>query len=198
MPNNHQSTCSLPLEEAATIRGGYSPRRLDVDPFKRYFGLQARDLAGPAEVQWSRVLRPRVDADPARYQVRDGDLVVLLRGNTPRAWRVTAPPEPTIVVGQLSILRVRESIADPDYLRWYLNLTPTLARLQALAKGSNMPFVPLSEFRRFQIALPTLAMQRAIGRAHALSQSEQRLQHQIIELRRQLTDTQLLRVVEPR
>ncbi len=198
MPRNPRTSPPLPLEQVASIRSGYAPRRLDADPFGTYRGLQARDLAGADEVQWSRLMTPRVDADPARHEVHDGDLVVSLRGTSVRAWRIASPPERTIVVGQLAIVSARAGIADSGYLLWYLNHPTTVARFQLLAKGSSLSFVPMSEFRRFPVALPPLAVQLQVGRASALAESERRLLNELGALRRQLTDAQLLRVAETR
>ena len=198
MPRIPRTSPLLPLEQVTTIRSGYAPRRLDADPFGRHRGLQARDLAGAGDVQWSRLMTPRVDADPARYEVRDGDLVVSLRGASVRAWRIASPPERTIVVGQLAIVSARAQIANPEYLHWYLNHPTTAARFQLLAKGSSLSFVPMSEFRRFPVALPPLAVQLQVGRASALAESERRLLNELGALRRQLTDAQLLRVAETR
>lgn len=198
MSPSPRNSRSLLLEEAATIRSGFAPRRLDADPFGSHRGLQVRDLSGLGEVQWSRLMTPRVDSDAARYEVHDGDLVVSLRGSSVRAWRVSHPPERTIVVGQLAIVCARTGIAHPDYLLWYLNHTATTARFQALAKGTNLSFVPMSEFRRFSIALPALDVQHAIGRISELARSERRLLHELGALRQQLTDARLLRVAEMR
>lgn len=198
MPPSPRCSRLLQLEQLADLRSGFAPRRLVADPFGQYRGLQARDLGSAGGIQWSRLMTPRIDTDPARHQVRDGDLVVSLRGASVRAWRIVNPPERTVVVGQLVILSARAGLADPGYLLWYLNHPDTAARFQLLAKGSSLSFVPTTEFRRFLVALPPHAVQQRIGRTNALAESEHKLVREIAALRRHMTDAQLLRVAETR
>lgn len=185
------------LEELATIRNGYAPRQLVTDPASAYRGLQVRDLGRDAAVDWARLEAPRVAGDASRYEVRDGDLIVTLRG-TPRAWRLTSPPERVIVVGQLALVTPHAGAVEPDYLCWYLNHPATLAELRAVARGSSLPFVSMSELRALRVPVPSLKAQRAIGRVATLAQHEQRLQQAIAAAHLRRTDVQLLRVAHTR
>lgn len=185
------------LAELADVRNGYAPRQYVMDPASAHRGLQVRDLARDAGVDWERLESPRVTTDVSRYELRDGDLVVTLRG-TPRAWRIASPPERVLVVGQLALVTPHAGDVDPDYLCWYLNHPGTVATLRAFARGSSLSFVSMAELRALQVPLPSLTAQRAIGRAAVLAQHEQRLQQQLAAAHRRRTDVQLLRVARTR
>lgn len=190
-------TTTQPLEALASVRSGYAPRRYLVDPFGAYRGLQVRDLARDMGVDWTRLEAPRVTGDATRYELRDGDLVVSLRG-APRAWRIHSPPERVIVVGQLAIVTPRADSIDPDYLSWYLNHPATTAELRALARGTSLSFVSMAELRALRVPLPPLATQRAIGRTAVLAGRQELLQAQLAAANRRRTDVQLLRVARTR
>lgn len=186
-----------PLEDLATIRNGFVPRQLVEDPFGAYRGLQVRDLGADGDVSWSRLTSPRVTGDAERYELRAGDLVVTLRG-APRAWHITSPPRRVIVVGQLAIVTPLAETVDSGYLTWFLNHPATVATLRARAQGTSLPFVSMGELRQLRVPMPALHVQRAIGRVATLARDEQRLQRQLADARRRLTDVQLLRVARPR
>lgn len=187
----------MPLEQLAQVRLGFAPRRLLPDPGGPYLGLSGRDLAS-GDIPWSQLLRPRVESDASRYEVRDGDLVVSLRGAGVRAWRMEPPPAPTIAVGQLAIVSPHRDLVDADYLAWFLNHAAIARRFDGLARGTRQPFVTMSAFRRFEVVLPDLRVQRLLGRAGQLGETERTLTGQLAELRRTALDSQLLRVAETR
>lgn len=191
------TAATRPLAELADVRNGYTPRQYVTDPASIHRGLQVRDLARDGGVDWERLETPRVTTDVTRYELRDGDLVVTLRG-TLRAWRISAPPARVLVVGQLAIVTPFAGVVDPDYLCWYLNHPVTTADLRALARGTSLPFVSMSELRTFRVPLPPLATQRAIGRAAALAQRERQLVQRLADAHRRLNDVQLLRVARTR
>ncbi len=197
MPLSAPHAASRPLEQLAQIRTGFVPRQLVADPFGAYRGLQVRDLSNDSGPDWSRLITPRVGPDASRYELRDGDLVVNLRG-TLRAWRINDPPERVIVVGQLAIVTPQAGVLDPDYLCWRLNHPTTHAAFRMVTKGTSLSFVSMSDLRRLEIELPAWPTQQAIGRAAALARSEQRLQQQLSDARRRLVDSQLLRATRAR
>lgn len=197
MPLSAPPTAPRPLEHLALIRNGYVPRQLSHDPLGGYRGLQMRDLAGESGPDWSRLISPRVGSDASRYELRDGDVVVNLRGAM-RAWRISAPPPRVIVVGQLTIVTPHDGVLDPDYLCWRLNHADTHSALRSFAKGTSLSFIPMADLRRLEIELPPLPIQRSIGRAAALARSEQQLQQQLSDARRRLVDFQLLRATRAR
>ncbi|MCC6651275.1 MAG: restriction endonuclease subunit S [Candidatus Eisenbacteria bacterium] len=197
MPLSAPDAATRPLEQLALIRNGFVPRQLSHDPFGEVRGLQMRDLAGEAGPDWSRLISPRVGTEAARHELRDGDVVVNLRGAM-RAWRISAPPPRVIVVGQLTIVTPHAGVLDPDYLCWRLNHRDTHTSLRAFAKGTSLSFVPMADLRRLEIEIPPLPIQRSIGRAAALARSEQRLQQQLSLARRTLVDCQLLRATRAR
>ncbi|MFN8586863.1 MAG: restriction endonuclease subunit S [Candidatus Eisenbacteria bacterium] len=188
----YRSATAYRLDDIARIRNGYVPRQLVADPFGGYRALQLRDLAAEGGFDWSRLLSPRIETDAERHVVRDGDVVVNLRGAL-RAWRISNPPDRVVVLGQLAVVTPAAGSLDPDYLCWRLNHPDTHAALRAFVKGTRLAFVSMADLRRLEIELPPWPTQRSIGRAAALARHEQRLQHQLSAARRTLVDLHLLR-----
>lgn len=180
------------------MRSGFVPRSLVEDPFGAYRALQVRDFSADGSVDWERLTRPRIDGNVTRHEVRDGDLIVALRGVTGRTWQVSRPPSGIIVLGHFAILTATPDLADPFFLLWYLNHPSTKTRMQKMTKGSSFPFLPMGEFRRLAIVLPPLAVQRAIGQAHTLAARGRTLQQRISALRQRQLDLNLMRAVEAR
>jgi len=88
------------------------------------------------------------------------------------------------------------NIVCPDYLCWVLNRNDTLAFFKANAVGSAMPSISKALVEAYEIAIPPMQTQKKIVEISRLQQQEQRLYRQITELRNQLIQKQLIKILK--
>ena len=96
----------------------------------------------------------------------------------------------------LVISVIDANIVTPDYLCWVLNREDTLAFFKANAVGSAMPSITKTWVEAYEIAIPPIQTQKKIVEISRLQQQEQRLYRQISELRNQLIQKQLIKLLQ--
>lgn len=136
--------------------------------------LQVGDFDDELRFDPAMIKRIEPDFDPHPQMLRNTDVLFLARGQ--RHWAVAADGAAGMVVpGYFYILRPDESRVLPHYLSWWLNHPRTRARIDALQRGSNIPFVPLTEFRSMLIPVPSLEVQHRLVTVSALAEREREL-----------------------
>jgi len=124
--------------------------------------------------------------DPSRYQVREGDVLIPLRSARPTAVVARHVPPDVIAVGHWAVISPEPTVADPDYLVWYINHPATAARLNWLMRGTSLRFLSIGALRDFEVELPSLDLQRRIVRVHTLARRVTDLERQLAAVREQL------------
>lgn len=152
----------------AEVIPGYSEKR----PQDRSRGelriLQARDVAADGTVRWNQLDPCEAKPGSQRALLLPHDVVLTVRSAAPRALLIDSPPIGSVAGSTFAILRCRTNLIDPRYLLWFLQADGTRERLQAMLRGSAMPFVGIEDLQQFTIPLPSLATQRVIARVHEL------------------------------
>jgi hypothetical protein len=178
------------LEALGDLRGGY-PAKSPVRA-REMAGwipaLQASDVRPDGSVAWEELSWAEADPVPEKYVVADGDVLMPLRGSTPRALTLHGVPRTVLVVGHWMMLSPDRETVEPDYLSWYLNQPRTAARLGGMQRGSKLKFLSLTSLRDFEVDLPPLIVQRRIARADSTDRRVAVLEDQLAETRRQLVD----------
>ena len=195
------SARSLPLAEISTIRGGLP----SADPVSSGAGgasdkaalrtLQSRDLAPDGSVVWSSLPLSQAGRNSERFLIYEGDVLLPLRSVRPRALVARGVPPNVIAVGQWALITPDATMAEPDYLAWFLNHPATLARLGKVMKGGTLPFLPLAAIRAFEIAIPPLEVQRRITRVDALHASVAHLERDLADARTSLVNAATMAVL---
>lgn len=204
------------LGDVATIRGGFVPSATEArernrreeevrrhptvatgTPFSAR-GLQPSAIGHEGVIAWEDLVAMLPVRDATRYEVHDGDLLLPLRSQRIQAAVARNVPEGVIAIGQWAIITPREDKADVDYLAWYLNHPRSQARLAGSMMGTSLRFLTVSSVRAFDVELPSLALQRRLGRVGLLTSKLTILESKLALLRQQYTDALGMAVVDGR
>lgn len=178
----------------------------NLDRIARIFtGYQHRgksdDHAAPTHrlVRISAIGDRRPTLDPARCApfrpasevgdalLRPGDVVLATRGERRRAALVAGSTgAPLVASEQVVILRAGPDV-DSRYLAWALNSPACQRQLDALSRGSNIPFVSSADLGELRIPLPPLETQRRLTALAGLIGRERDLAQRLAERRLTLT-----------
>lgn len=177
------------IAEIGVLSSGYHFRGgIDGVAGSQYAVIQAKDVDESLHFSPEKLVRVDVELDSDRYLVRQGDVLFLSRGVRPWALALGHPIRNTIVPSSFYILRADPIGIRPEYLAWFLNHPKTQTILGDIARGSNIPFVSMSEFGKFQIPVPEVAIQQRIIALAQLCEREQELVHALSKRREQLVD----------
>ena len=185
-----QGPITVKLAEVAEIRSG-SALKSDGD---EAFYVQVRNVVSSGlrfEDPTPGPLPPRSSGDA---RLREGDVVVALRGNTNWAAVVqseTVAGRPLFGTLDVGIVRLRAGGALPAYIVAYLNLTRVQAILSGRRSGLGAPRLPLAAIGELCVPLPCLDTQHAAVRLAQEAEHEQVLHRKIMETRKRLIDSLL-------
>lgn len=197
----------MQLKELADIQIGYQHRdkAQPIGAFKSgsHRIIQIKDLAhaefrggiGPRvslnNLYW---ITPSGDAD--RYQVRQGDVLFLSRGQRAIAVPVLDSVEKTLASYYFYILRPDAERVTAEYLSWFINQPTAQSYLERRKLGSHIKMVPKASFEELEITVPPVATQRAIVELERLRQSEERAMARLADARRRLITGLALKAAE--
>jgi hypothetical protein len=181
------------IDDIAGLQAGYQFRQqLERTPFGTHQVIQGRDIDPRNDHRldvgnlWQVDLK---DADTSKYEVDNGDVVFLYKGNRNFATMIEGlgsaqPPQGaqapcyrprTIVPGYFLVLRLKHQCVRPAYLVWAINEPTAQAYLRSKAQGSGMPSIPREAFANLEIEVPPMETQDRIVALHHLSFRESRL-----------------------
>jgi restriction endonuclease S subunit len=184
------TTKTKSIAEISALSSGYHFRGgIDGVAGSQYAVIQAKDVDESLHFNPEKLVRVDVKLDSDRYVVRQGDVLFLSRGVRPWALALGHPIDDTIVPSSFYILRADSNRVRPEYVAWFLNHPKTQAILGDIARGSNIPFVSMSEFGRFQIPVPELKTQQRIITLAQLCEREQELVKVLSKRREELVET---------
>ena len=160
--------------------------------------VQAGDLTGPSFHTAELSLGPPPTRAGGDASLRANDIVIGLRGvrNNARVMPDSVEQDgPVFATLDVGVIRI-DTIAEPGFIAWYLNLPSTQIALSEHRSGSAAPRLPLSALKDLEIPLPSLARQRAIVAVADLSAREQQLFQALIEARSRLAEELLRQAAE--
>jgi hypothetical protein len=177
------------LKRLVQIQIGYQPRcRIEPNPKGVCQIIQIKDLDDQGSLRTEGLHRLTLEAsNHARYQVNQGDVLFLSRGNRNLAMPVEVSLENTIAAGYFFILKLNSATVLPEYLAWYINSAPAQQFIQNVARrGSYMPVVPKSALEDLEVDVPALRTQQTIIALDKLSKKERSLLHNLEQRRSEL------------
>jgi restriction endonuclease S subunit len=184
----------LPLANLADINSGLTLRGSDAAKATadgNYHLLRIGDLREDGCIDMDATSKIKIDPSTGdKNRLREGDVLVASKGSRATA-AVIESPLPTVAGGQFFVVKLKTDHVLPAYLRWYLNLPETQARLMETSRGSFVQAIPIAAMREFEIELPPLETQHQIVTLDELHNHEQRLLKQIAEKRSQLILAQI-------
>lgn len=124
--------------------------------------LVIKDIVSGRDLQIKKLPLVMVSEKQLAQRLRSGDVVIPSRGDHYNAWVFKGATEPVVPVGQLSVIRVNDSL-DPSYLAWYLNQKSTQTKIELLLTGTNMKALTKSALLHLEVNVPPLAKQQRVG-----------------------------------
>lgn len=126
--------------------------------------------------------------DARRYQVDQGDLLFLSRGQRAIAVAISNPLQRTIAAYYFYILRPDKTRILPEYLAWFINQPSAQVYLGSNQRGSHIKMVPKPALEQLEVSLPSIATQGYIVQLERLRQTEEHAMLQLAKARKQLID----------
>lgn len=148
--------------------------------------IQIKDIDDDRRLHADDLVPVRIDADPEKYEARQGDVLFLARGHRLFATAITHPLHDTVATGYFFILRPTTEAVLPRYLAWYINQSPFQAALRTFMKGTHQPLVARKDIEDLEVEIPPRKTQEAIVALDDLRVKELRLTLALQEKRSQL------------
>lgn len=148
--------------------------------------IQIKDIDDDRRLHAEDLTLVRIDADPEKYEARQGDVLFLARGHRLFATAITEPLRNTVATGYFFILRPTTDAVLPRYLAWYINQPPFQAALRTFMKGTHQPLVARKDIEDLEVDVPPRATQEVIVALDDLRVKESRLMAALQEKRSQL------------
>lgn len=178
----------LRLAEVADIRTGFPFREKVLhDPAGTLAVVQMKDVDESAGLTGVGTLR--IQDDPKRYHrhlLQQGDVLLQSKGQKFPSATVDRDIHGVAALG-LYVLRPNEVVV-PDYLAWLLSHHTVLAGLQAIARGTYIPFLAKGDLEELRIPVPTLEVQRQVAEVFRLRSASRRLERRLQLLQDQYAD----------
>lgn len=181
------------LKEFAEILSGYPFRsRMEYTSDGDVSVIQIGDLDMLVP---EKLMRVKGIVPKQHYFVRQGDVLLVARGNQHRAVWISRHLPKTIVVSNFFFIRMEKKDVLPAYLAWYLNSQPAQYFFQRHKMGSNILSLQKRDLERLEVPVPQVGIQERIGRVYSLMLREKVLVATIQEQRERLLEAQMQRVV---
>jgi restriction endonuclease S subunit len=185
------------LTDIASIQMGYSFRdKLEFLPSNGTLVIQMKDITESETINVSKLDRIEFDDFNKSQIVEKNDIVLRTRGSLIRSCLVDVISEPVVLAAPNIRVRVNSSKVLPEYLNWYLNSHLGQIRLRALAEGSVQQMVSKQNLEKLELAVPSIAIQGGIVEVAKLAKRENELYKKIFELRINLINQNLLRIIK--
>ena len=186
----------MKLKEFAKIQSGYPFRsRIEYTPDGDVSVIQIGDLDMLVHEKLMRVIG--IEPKP-HYFVRQGDVLLVARGNQHRAVWISSHLPKTVAVSNFFIIRTYQEEVLPTYLAWYLNSQPAQYFFQRHRMGSNILSLQKRDLEYLEVPIPPVGIQERIGRVYSLMLREKVLVTTVQDQRERLFETQMLRIVNER
>lgn len=173
------------LHEVARVQAGYLSRsRVRGSAKGTHRLLQARDVSADG-VCLDAAVRFHPERNAELYRIRDGDILVVARGQDHRANLIDADLCDVLASSVFHIIRPRPDLVQPGYLAWWLNQPDVQAEINAGSRGTGIGYISRQVMEQIPVDLPPLDVQQRIAAVMQLSRRRSALQAQL-DSKRQL------------
>lgn len=155
-----------------------------------------KDVLPSEDIDWSKLVRVRLDEVKDGSFARRGDVLLKSKGVSHLATCVAEPLEDTVVSAQLVIIRVEADNILPEYLAWYINQIPAQQYIEKHSVGTNIRHLSINKIADLPINVPSLKVQETIVALCKLHKREKQIVEQIQGLREKLITATMLRKIE--
>jgi type I restriction enzyme S subunit len=117
------------------------------------------------QLELSRIKRTtkEIDAAYARARLREGDILLSIRGTVGRVCIVPTELKGANITQDTARLTIQDSM-DLLFVAWFLRAMPTQRRMQKAIKGVAIRGINIGDVRAVQVPIPPLSEQREIVR----------------------------------
>lgn len=185
------------LAKLGDLRVGYSVRKKKEFLFQdaTHWLIPIRAVSRELEcIDWSELEPTEFKQDDSRYILKDGDVLILVRGVV-IAIAVEKPPKKVLVQNNWAIFSPKPVLSG-KYLAWWFNHPKTHQDISRLILGSSQSFLPFAELKQLKIPVPPMERQARILTLHHLRQREKELTQQLEKKRDQLSQALTLKLLE--
>lgn len=185
-------------ELAVSLQVGYQPREaIQEDRSGTHWLIQMRDLGEDGVVRRNTLARFMPERAPEPYVVREGDVLLQVRGMYHGAGVVRGLDERTLAGNHFYIMRPDTGRVLPEYLVWYINQPLAQSYLLKGTQGAgNVTVVPRAIFENLEIPVPPVSVQENIITLDRLCWRERQLSEQLQAKRTQWLHALCMQIAE--
>lgn len=128
-----------------------------------------------------------------KHFLSHGDVLFIAKGTKNYAIPFKANSTPTIASSVFFILKIKQHIANPAYIAWFINQKNTQNYFKSNSSGTYTMSVSKSVLENTPILLPSLEKQHIIAKIAQLQNKEQALYNKIANIKKSVTQYQLIK-----
>jgi hypothetical protein len=147
--------------------------------------VQIKNVDAEQGIDWSALVRTRLEGRRKPDWLRQGDIVFTARGNRNAAAPVERPPQNAVSAPHLFVIRlIRHDQALPAFIAWLMNQPDAQRYFAQSATGSYITSIRKDVLQQMPLRLPTIEKQELIVRLDQAVRRERQLLKALIENRR--------------
>lgn len=183
---------TLSLKAIGEIRTGMFGRTV---PDGTVAYLQSKDFESNGSfitpVQFDLQYKPSIES----HLLRKDDVLFAAKG-TRNFGAVFDGSVPAVASTSFFVISIKNDEVLPEFLAWSLNNSVVQAKLKRHAVGSSIVSISKSMLETIELSVPTIENQRRILEIDSLIHREQELRMQIAELRRNMIERAVARLIK--
>ena len=166
------------------MQAGYLSRgRVEDTPTGAYRLLQARDVNKDGTVQSKSAAKFDPERNPDLYRVSEGDILVVARGQTHKAFLIDVELRNTLASSVFHIVRLDRDSISPGYAAWWLNRPHVQAMIHEQSRGTGIGYIGRQVIEQIPVWLSPFDHQERIASVMALWRRRHSLQSQLDQKR---------------
>lgn len=183
------------LSEIAELNNGYAFRgRIAHQKNGDTSVINASDLVKQSVVDLTTLTCVELGSRGDRFHLKAHDVVFVARGLHQTAYKPIADPfylfpMPIVTPAGLITIRVKQSIALPEYIVWVLNSPSVQREIEKYKEGSNIRFISEANLGNIAIPLPPMPVQYEIVEMLTLHERRQKIRETLANADNQIIDT---------
>lgn len=188
----------MELQNIAYIEQGNIPTRIEVAVGVSIETITMQELNYIANVSNEQPMEKyiTVQEDKVKTYSLTKEFDIVLGLSSGKAIVIELKRSNKLILSNLAIIRIRDfSKVDPYFLCWYINNNK--AAIKKMQQGSAaVSIIPLNLLKSFEVKLPSIETQRAIGKIDELKRQRDRITHSIEAKKADVLAHQLMIIYE--
>lgn len=185
----------MKLKDIATLQAGLYAQSTPTD---NAVYVQVRDFSPDRRI--TKGIKPSVEVSGRTRNLflSPGDLLFAAKGNNNFCAVFQELAYPAVASSSFLTLRIKKKdVVLPEYICWYINLDSTLKYLRSKAEGTGIPSISKATLAELDIPFPpSIETQEKVVAIARLQANIQSLQKRIMEMRQQIIEYRLKKMIE--